>query len=90
MAKKRELAKRSTHIDVKPTPEELRQRYLHHRRMVRLGQVMMAIGFLVAVQHWLAHLGAFGAQPPGWVDLAAGYPMAALILLVGAIVAGQK
>ncbi|MFF9565647.1 hypothetical protein ACF1AJ_20030 [Leifsonia sp. NPDC014704] len=82
--------RRSTHEDVKPTPEQLRARYLRKRRFLRIGQGLMAIGLIVGLQHWLAHLGVFGAQPPGWVDLAAGYPLAAVLLVGGAITAGQK
>lgn len=82
--------KRSTHDDAKPTPEQLRKAYLRKRRFRVIGWSVMAVGAVVAVQHWLAHLGAFGAQPPGWIDLAAGYPMAVLLLLIGAVVAGQK
>ena len=82
--------RRSTHEEAKPTPEQLRARYLRKRRFLRVGQLIMLIGFLVGLQHWLAHLGVFGTQPPGWVDLAAGYPMAAALILAGAITAGQK
>ena len=47
-------------------PNDFASRYRTHRRLVRLGQAIMLIGFLVAVTHWLAHLEAFGAgQPPG-------------------------
>lgn len=67
------------------------KQYQHHRRLVRIGQVLMAIGIVVVIVHWLAHLEAFGpAQPEGWVDLVAGYPMGALLLLGGAMVAGRK
>jgi len=88
--KKDEYCKRSTHVEAKPTPEQVRQRYLRHRRFVHIGQVIMLVGFLIAFQHWLAHLGLFGPQPPLWLDTAAGYPMGALILAIGAIVAGRK
>lgn len=88
--KKDAASKRSTHVEVKPTPEQARERYRRHRRFVRIGQVIMLIGFLIAFQHWLAHLGVFGAQPPGWIDLVAGYPMGVLILALGAVVAGRK
>jgi len=84
------ISKRSTEVNVKPTPEELRERYRRHRRFVRIGQVLMLIGLLVAVQHWLAHLGIYGAQPPGWIDLVAGYPIAAVLILIGAMTAGNK
>jgi|TARA_R110002020_G_scaffold3242_3_gene14714 hypothetical protein len=48
-------------------------------------------GAAVGIIHWLAHLEAFGpAQPEGWVDLVAGYPAAALLVIVGAVVASRK
>ena len=51
----------------------------------------MAIGFGVAFIHWLAHLEAFGpAQPEGWIDLVAGYPMGVLLIILGAILASRK
>ena len=36
-------------------------------------------------------LDVFGAgQPPGWLDLVAGYPTGLLLLIAGAILAGRK
>ncbi|MEV8025448.1 hypothetical protein [Microbacterium sp. NPDC080220] len=67
------------------------RRYRHRQRWLRLGQITMLAGVIVLVVHWLTHLEAFGpGQPEGWVDLVAGYPMGALLLLVGAIAAGHK
>lgn len=63
--------------------------YRRKRRTIRLGQVLMALGVIVAVVHLLGHLGAFGGQPSGWQDIAVGYPSAALIFLAGGIAAGQ-
>ncbi|MEO6712000.1 MAG: hypothetical protein ABIM89_01065 [Mycobacteriales bacterium] len=60
------------------------------RRLLRVGQVLMVAGALMAVIHMLAHLRMLGDQEPsGLVDLLAGYPMAGLILLLGAVAAGQ-
>ncbi|WP_174844379.1 hypothetical protein [Cryobacterium sp. Sr8] len=75
-----------------PTPEELaRQKYWRRRRFVRIGQVLMATGVLVALVHWLAHIEAFGPQQPAlWLDVVAGYPMGGVLLIAGAIVAGRK
>ncbi|WP_010204900.1 hypothetical protein [Salinibacterium sp. PAMC 21357] len=62
-----------------------------HRRIVHIGQAVMLAGVLVAASHWLAHLEAFGpGQPPGWLDLAAGYPMGATLLIVGGMLAGRR
>lgn len=68
---------------------EGRRKYLRKRRVTRIGITLMVVGGLMAVTHWLSHLGAFGGQPPGIVDLLAGYPMAGLLFLAGAITAGQ-
>ena len=63
--------------------------YRRKRRLVRIGQVLMAIGVVIGVVHWLAHIGTFGGQPSGLTDLLAGYPAAAVVFVVGAILAGQ-
>ncbi len=72
------------------TPNEFERSWRIHRRLVRIGQVLMIVGAIVAATHWLAHLEAFGGQPPGWVDLVAGYPTGVLLLVAGAIMAGRK
>lgn len=65
--------------------------YRLHRRLVRLGQFLLLLGALVLVSHWLAHIGIFGtSQPPGWAELFVGYPMGALLLIAGAILAGRR
>lgn len=68
---------------------EARQKYQRKHRLLRLGQALMAAGAIVAVVHWLAHVGVFGGQPSGVVDLLAGYPTAALLFVAGAIAASQ-
>lgn len=70
---------------------ELDQTYRRHRRVVRLGQALLALGAVVLIVHWLAHIEAFGpSQPEGWVDLIAGYPTGGLLLMIGGIFAGRK
>lgn len=70
---------------------EFRARWRRYRIIVRVGQVLIGVGALVAIIHWLTHLEVFGAgQPPGWLDLAAGYPMGAVLVVVGAVLAGRK
>lgn len=64
--------------------------YRRKRRLVRVGQVLMALGAAIAVVHWLAHIGVFGGQPSNLVDLLAGYPAAALVFILGGILAGQR
>lgn len=73
------------------SPNDFERSWRIHRRLVRLGQILMIVGALVAATHWLAHLEAFGpGQPPGWVDLVAGYPTGGLLLVAGMILAGRK
>ncbi|MEO8222845.1 MAG: hypothetical protein ABI563_18925 [Specibacter sp.] len=62
--------------------------YRRHRRLVRIGQVIMAVGVLVGLSHWIAHLALTGG-PPGMQDLLIGYPTAAALLIAGAILAGR-
>lgn len=66
------------------------QAYRRKRRLIRAGQVLMALGVLIAVVHWLAHIGAFGVQPSNLTDLLAGYPAAAVVFIAGAMLAGQR
>jgi hypothetical protein len=75
-----------------PSAEETaRRNYRRKRIFVRAGQAIMLVGAVVAIVHWLTHLEVFGsAQPAIWLDLVAGYPMAAILLIVGAIMAGRK
>ena len=49
----------------------------------------MGLGLGIAFVHWLAHIGAFGGQPSGLVDLVSGYPAATVVFVLGAILAGQ-
>ncbi|MBN9152379.1 MULTISPECIES: hypothetical protein [Microbacterium] len=75
----------------RPTPPDPGVLWRRHRRLVRLGQIIMAVGGVVAIVHWLAHLEAFGpGQPPGWLDFAVGYPTGFLLIMAGAIIAGRK
>lgn len=67
------------------------QAWRRHRLLVRAGQALLVVGALVGIIHWLTHLEIFSTtQPPGWLDLAAGYPMAAFLLVLGAVLAGRK
>ena len=47
---------------------------------------MIWSGVAVGVSHWLAHLGLWRFASDGVMDLTAGYPTAALLVVVGAIV----
>ena len=65
--------------------------WVRHRRLVRAGQVLMASGAGIAMVHWLTHIEMFGpSQPPLWLDLAAGYPAAILVFIIGVMRAGRR
>ncbi len=68
---------------------ERRSKHQKNRRIIRIGQVVMAAGVVIAVVHLLAHTGVFGGQPATATDLVAGYPAAALLFLAGAVAAGR-
>ena len=63
--------------------------YRRQRRLVRIGQVLMAAGALAAISHWVAHLAPTGQGPSITEDIFIGYPTGGLLILIGAIVAGQ-
>ncbi|CCH76873.1 hypothetical protein BN12_150047 [Nostocoides japonicum T1-X7] len=65
---------------------DVRSEYARHRRRVRVGQVLLALAAIMAAVHLVAHL---TSSPSGSVDLLAGYPMAAMLFLVGAVLAGR-
>ncbi|MBE4720105.1 hypothetical protein [Pseudarthrobacter sp. AB1] len=64
-------------------------RYRRHRRLVRIGQALMAAGALVAISHWIAHLAATGQGPSLTEDIFIGYPTGGLLILIGAVLAGR-
>ena len=59
------------------------------RRLVRVGQLLMAVGVVIMVVHWLGHLGVFGGQPSSLADLLVGYPAAFVVIFIGVVLAGQ-
>lgn len=70
------------------------QTYRDYRRrelLRRIGFVLIALGIALALEHAAAHLGAFGrAQPSALIDLTLGWPLAAVIVIVGMVLAGQR
>lgn len=50
------------------------------------GWSLVALAVLVGFQHLLSHMGFFTLISRGWDDLVAGYPLAALLGIGGAIV----
>jgi len=71
--------------------EAERRRYRRKGILIRAGQVLMVAAALLALEHVAAHLGAFGQQqPPLLIDLIAGWPLAAVLFMIGAMLAGQR
>lgn len=70
--------------------EAERRRYRRKHVLIRAGQVLMLVGALLALQHAAAHLGAFGQQPSQLIDLLAGWPLAAVLFMIGGMLAGQR
>jgi hypothetical protein len=67
--------------------EERRQLTLRQYQMRRFGGwSVIGVGVVVGVSHWLAHLGLWRFASDGVMDLTAGYPTAALLVVVGSIV----
>ncbi len=65
--------------------------YTRRRLFLRIGQAIMVAGGIMGLVHWLTHLEAFGPeQPPLLLDLAIGYPMAALLLILGGVLSSRK
>ena len=75
-----------------PAAKEAERRQYHRKRvLIRVGQILMVAAALLAVEHVAAHLGAFGVQqPPLLIDLLAGWPLAAVLFMIGAMLAGQR
>ena len=57
-----------------------------YRARRTIGWVLVGLGVVVGVSHWFTHVGAWDFAAQGIEDLVAGYPMAALLAIGGAIV----
>lgn len=66
--------------------DEPARAWTRHRRIVRAGQALMALGALIVVVHLVAHL---TSSPSGWTDLTIGYPTGAGLGLLGVVLAGR-
>jgi hypothetical protein len=51
-----------------------------------LGWSLVVLGIIVGVSHWLAHIQVWGFASRGVMDLVAGYPMAGLLGVSGAVI----
>lgn len=69
--------------------EDPQTRHRKHRRLVRIGQVVMAAGAAVGIWHWILHLAPAGQAPSLALDIYAGYPTAGLLFMAGALLAGR-
>ena len=58
------------------------QQYMRRRA---LGWSVVAAGVVIAVQHWLQHLGVHEVMSPGLADIFIGYPTGGLLVVGGAI-----
>lgn len=54
----------------------------------RLGWVSIVVGVVVFVQHLFSHMGFYTVFSPGVDDLLIGYPTAAVLIVVGAMLQG--
>jgi hypothetical protein len=56
-----------------------------YRRRRVIGWTLVALGVVVGVQHLVHHMGFFTLVSPGVDDLIAGYPLAGILAVGGAI-----
>ena len=83
--KRREARARQTQRDQeRAASRRLSPRGQRARRTI--GWVLVGLGAVIGVSHWLTHIGAWDFASQGIEDLVAGYPMAALLAIGGAIV----
>ena len=82
--KPREAQARETQAAQKQAEARKLSPAAYTRRRV-LGWSVVALGVLIGVQHLMHHLGFFTLISPGWDDLVAGYPLAAILGIAGAI-----
>ncbi|CAN5685778.1 hypothetical protein BH18ACT17_BH18ACT17_02340 [soil metagenome] len=67
--------------------EERHQLTVRQYQIRRLGGwVLIGAGIAVGVSHWLSHLDLWRFASDGVMDLTAGYPTAALLVVIGSIV----
>lgn len=69
------------------TRKQISLRAYRVRRAVGWG--LVGLGVVVGVSHWLTHIQLWGFADQGVMDLVAGYPMALLLGVIGAIVLGR-
>ncbi len=82
--KPRETQARETQAAQKQAEARKLSPAAYTRRRV-LGWSVVSLGVLIGVQHVMHHMGFFTLISPGWDDLVAGYPLAGLLGIAGAI-----
>lgn len=56
-----------------------------YRRRRFAGWSLVWVGVAVGVSHWLAHLGLWSFASEGVMDVTAGYPLGAVLVVAGSI-----
>lgn len=82
--KPREAQARETQAAQKQAEARKLSPAAYTRRRV-LGWSVVVLGVLIGVQHLMHHMGFFTLISPGWDDLVAGYPLAGVLGIAGAI-----
>lgn len=83
--KSREAQARATQASQQQAEKSYVSLQSYQRRRV-FGWTLVVLGIVVGVQHLIAHVGLWTLISPGWDDLVAGYPMAGVLGIAGAIV----
>jgi hypothetical protein len=87
--KKRAKARQARARATQAAQREVDKRKLtpaQYRRGRALGWILVGLGVVVFLQHLVSHTGFFTLVSPGVDDIIAGYPLAGLLALAGAIV----
>ena len=87
--KRREVQARQTQAAQQQAKERKQITLRAYRVRRAIGWGLVGLGIAVGVSHWLAHIGVWAFASQGVMDLVAGYPMAALLVIVGSIVLGR-
>ena len=77
---------KQTRADQQRAEERRRMTLFEYRLRRSGGWSLVTFGIIVAVAHWLTHIGAWSFASRGAMDLLAGYPLAALLVVAGSIV----
>ncbi len=83
--KARESRARETQASQQQSEEKKMSPEAYRRRRI-VGWVLVALAVIIGAQHLGHHLGFYTLISEGWDDLVAGYPMALLLGVAGAIV----